>query len=145
MILGVGNDLVDIRRIRRALDRNGDRFRARLFTPAELRVAATRYDEAAALARLYAVKEAVAKALGTGIAQGVAWRQIELLRGEQGKPFLRLHGAARRRAWSLTPAGFVPDADVSASDEPPYASAVAVLFARAPGLGSRRMADIPQG
>ena len=141
MILGVGNDIVDIRRIEATLRRRGDLFRRRLFTDQEQTFARTKINEAMALARNYAVKEAVAKALGTGFSRGVAWRDIEIVRVKGAKPHIRLHGGALYHAWKLCPDTMKPDCDYSASDEPPYATAVAILFAVS--TDSHQRADIP--
>ncbi|GIX18216.1 MAG: holo-[acyl-carrier-protein] synthase [Rhodothalassiaceae bacterium] len=129
IVLGIGHDLVDIRRIAAALARHGDRFRRRVFTEDEIARAETRADPAAVYARRFAAKEAAAKALGTGFARGISWREIAVANDEAGRPRLVLAGRAGARARALAPAGWRVEAHVSLSDEPPYASAFVVLLA----------------
>ena len=105
MILGVGTDLIDIRRIERTLERFGERFVERVFTAAEQTRAERRSDRAAAYAKRYAAKEACAKALGTGFRQGVYWRDIAVDNRPSGQPLLQLSGGAAARLAALTPAG----------------------------------------
>ena len=120
MILGVGTDLIDIRRIERTLERFGDRFVDRVFTAAERARAERRFDRAAAYAKRYAAKEACAKALGTGFRQGVYWRDIGVDNRPSGQPLLRLTGGAAARLAALTPTGMTARIDVSLTDEPPF-------------------------
>ncbi len=129
MILGVGTDLIDIRRIERTLDQFGERFLERVFTAAERARAEARYDRAAAYAKRYAAKEACAKALGTGFRQGVYWRDIGVLNRPSGQPILRLTGGAAARLAALTPVGMRPQIDLSLSDEPPFGQAVVIITA----------------
>jgi holo-[acyl-carrier protein] synthase len=129
MIIGVGTDLIDIRRIERTLERFGERFLERVFTPAERVRAERRVDRAAAYAKRYAAKEACAKALGTGFRQGVYWRDIGVLSRPSGQPVLELSGGAARRLAALTPAGMSARIDLSLSDEPPLGQAVVVISA----------------
>jgi holo-[acyl-carrier protein] synthase len=129
MILGVGTDLIDIRRIERTLNRFGERFLERVFTAAERARAEARYDRAAAYAKRYAAKEACAKALGTGFRQGVYWRDIGVLNRPSGQPILRLTGGAAARLAALTPVGMRPQIDLSLSDEPPFGQAVVIITA----------------
>lgn len=129
MILGVGTDLIDIRRIERTLDRFGDRFLDRVFTSTERRKAAARAQPAAALSQRYAAKEACAKALGTGFRQGVFWRDIGVDNWPSGQPFLRLTGGAERRLRELTPSGWVTRIDLSLTDEPPFAHGMVIISA----------------
>src|SRR5881296_2095402 len=130
MILGVGSDLIDIRRIERAIERFGDRFLARIFTEVERsrcdRRGATR---GASYARRFAAKEAAAKALGTGFRNGVFWRDLGVVNLPSGQPGMRLTGGALQRLESLTPAGMTARLDVSLTDEPPLAQAVVVITA----------------
>ena len=130
MIIGVGTDLIDIRRIERTLERFGERFLERVFTAAERARAEARIDRAAAYAKRYAAKEACAKALGTGFRQGVYWRDIAVLNQPSGQPVLRLSGGAARRLATLTPAGMSARIDVSLTDEPPLGQAVVVISAQ---------------
>lgn len=130
MILGVGTDLIDIRRIERTMARFGDRFLDRVFTEAERRKAEQRASPAAAFSQRYAAKEACAKALGTGFRDGVFWRDIGVDNWSSGQPFLRLQGGAARRLQALVPGGgWVPRIDLSLTDEPPYAHAMVIISA----------------
>jgi holo-[acyl-carrier protein] synthase len=129
MIIGVGTDLIDIRRVERTLQRFGDRFIERVFTAAERARAETRNDRAAAYAKRYAAKEACAKALGTGFRQGVYWRDIAVLNRPSGQPILLLSGGAARRLDTLTPAGMSARIDLSLTDEPPLGQAVVIISA----------------
>jgi holo-[acyl-carrier protein] synthase len=131
MIIGVGTDLIDIRRVERTLQRFGNRFLERVFTAAERARAETRADRPAAYAKRYAAKEACAKALGTGFRQGVYWRDIAVLNRPSGQPILVLSGGAARRLDSLTPAGMTARIDVSLTDEPPLGQAVVIISAHA--------------
>ena len=137
MLIGVGNDIVDIDRIRAVLDRQGDRFIQRILRPGERAYCERRYDFAAALARHYALKEAAVKALGTGFRHGVGWRDVGLARPEPGgvfsKPRLTFEGGALVRLKAMLREGEEMVADWSMSDEPPYATAYVVLFATAAG------------
>jgi holo-[acyl-carrier protein] synthase len=129
VILGVGTDLVDIRRLERSLDRWGDRFCQRVYTDLERRRCDGHVNRAARYAQRYAAKEACAKALGTGFRQGVCWRDMEVDNFASGKPFLRLTGGAARRLAMLTPDGFSPAIELSLTDEYPFAHAIVVIFA----------------
>jgi len=130
MILGLGTDLIDIRRIERTLDRFGERFIERVFTATERARAEARLDRAAAYAKRYAAKEACAKALGTGFRHGVYWRDIGVTNRPSGQPVLELSGGAARRLAALTPAGMAAHIDLSLSDEPPLGQAVVIISAR---------------
>lgn len=130
MILGLGTDLIDIRRIERTLDRFGERFIVRVFTDTERARAEARLDRAAAYAKRYAAKEACAKALGTGFRHGVYWRDIAVSNRPSGQPVLQLSGGAARRLAALTPAGMAAHIDLSLSDEPPLGQAVVIISAR---------------
>ncbi len=129
MIIGIGTDIVDIRRIEAGLERFGERFLNRLFAPDERREAAAAGNRAAYLAKRFAAKEAFAKALGTGIDKGVAWRDIAVVRDESGRPGLSLSGGARECVEALLPAGCAGRIDLSLSDEPPMALAFVVISA----------------
>ncbi|MFV3073271.1 holo-ACP synthase [Niveispirillum fermenti] len=132
MILGIGSDLVDIRRIQASLDRFGDRFAARIFTAGERARAdaAGRGPVRAALyAKRFAAKEAATKALGTGYADGVHFKDIEVVSDGKGRPALLLSGGARDRLSALVPAGMDARIDLSMTDEPPYAQAFVVISA----------------
>jgi holo-[acyl-carrier protein] synthase len=129
MILGVGTDLIDIRRIERTLARFGERFVERVFTVAEQTRAERRSDRAAAYAKRFAAKEACAKALGTGFRQGVYWRDIAVDNRPSGQPVLHLTGGAAERLALLTPSGMTARIDVSLTDEPPFGLAVVIISA----------------
>ncbi|MBX9698138.1 MAG: holo-ACP synthase [Acetobacteraceae bacterium] len=131
MILGIGNDLVDIRRIERSLARHGARFTERVFTEAE-RARAERHGErlrAATYAKRFAAKEAGAKALGTGIAEGIFLRDLGVVNLPNGQPTLALTGAAALRLVAMTPAGMRARVALTMTDEYPYASAVVIISA----------------
>lgn len=129
MIIGIGIDLIDIRRIERTLARFGDRFTRRVFTPAERERSDRRRWRAASYAKRYAAKEACAKALGTGLAQGVVWSEIGVINLPSGRPELVLTGGALRRLEALVPAGRVARIDLTITDEPPIAQAMVVITA----------------
>ena len=129
MILGVGTDLCDIRRIERSLQRFGERFKARCFTDEERASADKRASPASRYAMFYAAKEACAKALGTGFRQGVFWRDIRLYNLPTGQPMIRLEGGAHIRLKALAPPGRAARIDVSMTDEYPMAQAVVVISA----------------
>ena len=131
MILGIGNDLVDIRRIERTLDRHGARFIERVFTDAE-RARADRRGAGiriASYAKRFAAKEAAAKALGTGIAEGVFLRDLGVVNLGSGQPTLEMTGAAAARLAAITPPGMAPRVALTMTDEYPYASAVVIISA----------------
>jgi holo-[acyl-carrier protein] synthase len=129
MILGVGTDLLDIRRIERTLERFAGRFLERVFTEQEQARCEGHINRSARYAQRYAAKEACAKALGTGFRQGVAWRDIEVVSLPSGKPVLRLRAGAFNRLAAMTPAGMVATLDVSLTDEYPLAQAVVIISA----------------
>lgn len=129
MILGIGTDLVDIRRIERALARHGGRFEARLFTPQEIARARSRPSPSAAYARRFALKEAAAKALGTGFRDGLTLRDIEVTNDALGRPQVHWHGKAAGQLTRLTPPGMRVVSHASVSDEHPYASALVIIEA----------------
>ncbi|MEO5335956.1 MAG: holo-ACP synthase [Magnetospirillum sp. WYHS-4] len=129
MILGVGTDLCDIRRIEKSLDQFGDRFVERLFTEGERARAERKPNPAAAYAQRFAAKEALAKALGTGFRDGVFFKDIEVANHPSGQPFLKLSGGALARLEALTPPGWRPHIDLSLTDEFPMAHAMVILSA----------------
>ncbi|MBU6371571.1 MAG: holo-ACP synthase [Alphaproteobacteria bacterium] len=136
MILGIGSDLIDIRRVARVLDRHGERFLNRLYTPTEQARARRRPDKAAdTLAKRFAAKEACSKALGTGISRGVYWRDMGVTNLSSGRPTMALTGGALARLKELTPEGWVADIHLSLTDDHPLAQAIVVISARpdAPG------------
>ncbi len=133
MIIGIGHDLTDIRRIAKVIDRFGDRFIKRCFTEKEAALAHARADKPgqmeATLAKRFAAKEACAKAFGSGIAQSVTLRDIEVGRDHRGKPTIILHGGAYQYVQAMMPEDFIPIIHLSLSDEPPYASAYVIIEA----------------
>lgn len=129
MILGVGTDLLDIRRLEKTLDRWGRRFCERVYTERERLRCDDHINRAARYAQRYAAKEACAKALGTGFRDGVAWRDMEVDNLASGKPFLRLGGGAARRLAQLTPTGHTASVELSLTDEYPFAHAIVVISA----------------
>ncbi|MEO0680351.1 MAG: holo-ACP synthase [Pseudomonadota bacterium] len=133
MILGIGSDLADIRRIARTLERFGERFARRVFTEEERSRSERLRRPEDAYARRWAAKEACSKALGTGIGDGVAWQEMEVINLPSGQPLLRLTGGARQRLLRLTPPGMEPRVHVTLTDDPPYAQAFVVLEAVSPG------------
>ena len=131
MILGLGNDLIDIRRIEKTLERFGDRFIARVFTAEERAKAERRHENirASTYAKRYAAKEAAAKALGTGFRDGVFWRDIGVVNLEHGRPSLVLTGGAAARLERMLPPGMVARIDLTMTDEYPMAEAVVIISA----------------
>ncbi|ACL62102.1 holo-ACP synthase [Methylobacterium nodulans] len=129
MIIGIGSDLCDIRRITRSLERFGDRFTHRVFTEGERARSDRRAARAPSYARRFAAKEACAKALGTGMAQGVFWRDMEVVNLPSGRPTLRLTGGAAAQLAAITPAGHRALVHVTLTDDPPLAQAFVVIEA----------------
>lgn len=130
MILGIGTDLANIDRIAATLARFGDRFRARVFTDAELAKARARRDEAGTLAKRWAAKEACSKALGTGLAMGISWRDMAVVNRRGGQPEMCLTGWAADRLAAMTPPGHQAHVHVSLTDDHPWAQAFVVIEAR---------------
>jgi holo-[acyl-carrier protein] synthase len=130
MIIGIGTDMVDIRRIEKALERHGERFIARVFTDIE-RARAERRDHArvASYAKRWAAKEACAKALGTGIARGVRWKDMGVANAPSGQPTMRLTGVAAERLAQLTPPGHEARVHVSLTDDHPFAFSFVMISA----------------
>jgi holo-[acyl-carrier protein] synthase len=129
VILGLGSDLIDIRRIEQIIERFGDRFLDRIFTDGERQRCDRRADRAASYARRFAAKEACAKALGTGFRGGVFWRDLGVVNLPSGQPSMRLTGGALQRLAAITPAGMTARLDVTLTDEPPIAQAVVIITA----------------
>ena len=127
MIIGIGHDICDQRRIARLAARFGDRFTNRIYSVAEQAELALRQNRSAYLAGRFAVKEAVYKALSATDQAGMCWRQAQTLSSSAGAPVLSLSGACERGLNRLVPAGYRPNLHVSISDEPPYSSAFVVL------------------
>ncbi|WP_126978442.1 holo-ACP synthase [Frigidibacter oleivorans] len=130
MILGIGTDLANIDRIAATLDRFGDRFRNRVFTPTEQRRAERRADVAGTYAKRWAAKEACSKALGTGLRMGIAWRDMAVTNLPTGQPVMALTGWAAERLAAMTPPGHEAVVHVSLTDDHPWAQAFVVIEAR---------------
>lgn len=129
MILGLGNDLIDIRRIERTLERFGARFIQRVFTEVEQAKAARRVNPAATYAKRFAAKEACSKALGTGLRQGVFWRDMGVVNQPGGQPTMVLTGGAAKRLQLLTPPGMAVRIHLTMTDDIPMAQAIVLLSA----------------
>ena len=137
MIIGIGSDILDIRRIERTIERHGDRFLERIFTTAERAKAEKRTERirAATYAKRFAAKEACAKALGTGLKKGVFWRDMGVVNLPSGQPTLRLTGGAARRLAEITPKGMAAHISLTITDDFPMAQAIVIISA---------VADLPQ-
>ena len=131
MIIGIGSDITDVRRIAKVLDRHGERFIDRIFTPIERAKAEKRRNRVETYAKRFAAKEACAKALGTGLRAGVWWRDMGVVNLPSGRPTLELTGGARRRLDVITPAGYEARIDLTITDEGPMAHAFVVISANA--------------
>lgn len=129
MILGTGNDLIDIRRIEKSLDRFGERFVNRIFTEKEIAKSERRAQRAASYAKRFAAKEACSKALGTGLNHGVFWRDMGVANLPSGKPTMKLTGGALKRLETMVPSGFVPSIELTITDEYPIAQAYVIISA----------------
>ncbi len=129
MIVGIGSDLIDIRRVEKTLARFGERFTNRVFTERERQRSERRAERAASYAKRFAAKEACSKALGTGIRMGVAWREMGVINLPSGKPTLELIGSAQARLDALVPEGFLPRIDLTITDDFPLAQAFVVISA----------------
>jgi len=127
MILGLGNDIIDIRRIERTLARYGERFLARVFTDTERKRSEARANRAASYAKRFAAKEACAKALGTGLRNGVFWRDMGVVNLHSGRPTMLLTGGAAAQLKRITPPGFTARIDVTLTDDFPQAQAVVLI------------------
>jgi holo-[acyl-carrier protein] synthase len=140
MILGIGSDIIDIRRIEQTLERFGDRFIHRIYTETEqVRAERKPLQRAATYAKRFAAKEACAKALGTGLKLGVFWRDMAVINLPSGQPTMRLTNGALRRLEQLTPRGRVPHIHVSLTDDYPLAVGFVIISAELnpidPGAG----------
>ncbi|MEI6986669.1 MAG: holo-ACP synthase [Rhodospirillaceae bacterium] len=129
MILGIGADLCDIRRIEKTLERFGNRFIARLFTETEQRRSERQAGRAASYAKRFAAKEACAKALGTGFRHGIYWRDLGVSNSANGKPTMELTGCALERLNAMTPAGMIAQLDLTLTDDYPLAQAFVIISA----------------
>lgn len=129
MIIGLGSDIVDVRRIAKVIERHGERFLDRIFTATERAKAENRANSVETYAKRFAAKEACSKALGTGLRGGVFWRDMGVVNLAGGRPTMTLTGGALARLNSITPAGHVARIDVSLTDEGPTAQAIVIISA----------------
>ncbi|MBS40899.1 MAG: holo-ACP synthase [Rhodospirillales bacterium] len=130
MILGIGTDIIDIRRLERVLERFEGRFLNRIYTDLERQRSENRENRVASYAKRFAAKEACSKALGTGFRQGVFWRDMGVMNLKGGKPTVVLTGGAALRLADITPAGMTSKIDISMTDEPPIAEAFVIISAQ---------------
>ena len=129
MIIGLGSDLCDARRIAKTIERHGERFLGRIFTPAERAKAERRANSVETYAKRFAAKEACAKALGTGLRKGVFWRDMCVVNLPSGRPTMKLTGGALARLNAMLPSGHEARIDVSLTDEGPLAQAIVIISA----------------
>jgi holo-[acyl-carrier protein] synthase len=129
MILGIGNDLIDIRRVEQSIEKFGQRFLDRIFTDVERAKSDKRAARAASYAKRFAAKEACSKALGTGLNRGVYWRDMGVVNLPGGKPTMALTGGALARLQAITPAGMVAQIDLTITDDFPLAQAIVIISA----------------
>ena len=140
MILGLGSDLIDIRRVERSIERFGERFLLRVFTDVERAKSDARANRAASYAKRFAAKEACSKALGTGLRKGVFWRDMGVVNLTGGKPTMQLSGGALARLQDITPEGHQAVIDLSITDDFPLAQAIVIISAVAltPQAGTKQ-------
>jgi holo-[acyl-carrier protein] synthase len=129
MIIGIGNDIVDIRRVEKTLEKFGDRFRNRIFTDIEKRKSDRRAQRAASYAKRFAAKEACSKALGTGFRRGVFWKDMGVVNEPSGRPTMVLTGGALAQLERLVPTGLIAKVHLTITDDFPYAQAVVIIEA----------------
>ncbi len=129
MIIGIGSDLIDIRRVEKTLERFGERFINRIFTDVEQAKSERRRQRAASYAKRFAAKEACSKALGTGLSRGVFWRDMGVINLPGGKPTMRLTNGAAARLEAIMPSGMVAQIDITITDDYPLAQAFVVISA----------------
>ena len=129
MIIGMGSDLIDIRRVEKSIERFGERFTHRCFTEVERAKSERRKNKAESYAKRFAAKEACSKALGTGLAHGVFWRDMGVVNLPGGKPTMVLTGGAGERLTAMIPPGHEPVIHVTITDEYPYAQAFVIIEA----------------
>jgi holo-[acyl-carrier protein] synthase len=129
MIIGLGNDIVDIRRIEKTLENYGDRFVQRIFTEIERKKSDGRAQRAASYAKRFAAKEACSKALGTGFNVGVFWKDLGVVNEPSGRPTMQLTGGAAKRLAAMTPKGHYAKLHLTMTDDHPYAQAIVIIEA----------------
>ena len=127
MILGVGTDLVNIERIRKVLDRFGERFEKRVFSNQEIQRSRRKYDSSSSYAKRWAAKEACSKALGIGLRMGISWKEMHVVNLPSGKPEIVLEGKAKDFLIAMTPKGCTPKINVSLTDDFPWAKATVII------------------
>lgn len=130
MIIGIGNDIIDIRRVEKTLEKHGERFTHRIFTEIERAKSDRRLKRAASYAKRFAAKEACSKALGTGINRGVYWRDMGVVNLPGGKPTMALTGGAAARLAELIPEGHEAFVHLTITDDDPMAQAIVIIEAR---------------
>jgi len=128
-MIGLGSDILDIRRIEKTLLRFGDRFKKRIFTESEIEKCEKRKLSVECFAKRFAAKEAAAKALGTGFRKGVYWKDLEVINLPSGKPSMNFYGESKKRLDSLMPKNTIPNINLSITDEFPYAQAIVTINA----------------
>ena len=126
MIIGIGTDIIDTRRIKNAINRYGERFKKRCFSNNEITRSENRFNTINSYAKRYAAKEACSKALGTGLAKGIFWKDVEVVNDKYGKPFINLHNNALKKINKITKKDY--NIEVSLSDEKNYAIANVIIF-----------------
>ena len=126
MIIGIGTDIIDTRRIKNAINRYGEKFKKRCFSNNEIKRSENRFNTTHSYAKRYAAKEACSKALGTGLAKGIFWKDVEVVNDKYGKPFIKLHNNALKRINKITKKNY--NIEVSLSDEKNYAIANVIIF-----------------
>lgn len=129
MILGIGNDIIDARRVGKVIDRHGERFLSRIFTETERAKAERRKNRVETYAKRFAAKEACSKALGTGIRSGVWWRDMGVVNLPSGRPTMKLTGGALKRLEAMTPPGHSAQIDLTITDDGPMAQAIVIISA----------------
>jgi holo-[acyl-carrier protein] synthase len=129
MIIGLGSDLIDIRRIEKTIEKHGERFLNRVYTDVERAKSDKRAQRAASYAKRFAAKEACSKALGTGLNKGVYWRDMGVVNLPGGKPTMKLTGGALKRLEEITPPGYTAQIDLSITDDFPTAQAIVIISA----------------
>ena len=127
MILGIGTDLVNIKRIRKVLNRFGDRFEKRVFSELEIERSRRKFDPSSSYAKRWAAKEACSKALGIGLRMGISWKEMHVVNLKSGKPELIIEGKAKYFLEKMTPRGFGTKINVSLTDDYPWAKAIVII------------------
>ena len=129
MILGVGIDLVNIERIRKILNRFGNRFERRVFSDLEIERSRRKFDPSASYAKRWAAKEACSKALGVGLRMGISWKDMHVINLKSGQPQLKIDGKAKDVLRKITPKGYIPKINVSLRDDYPWAKSMVIIEA----------------